>query len=170
MQRINERGQGMTEYKLCGSQRADVRRDQIHERRPISQNERGQSLAEFALCLPILLFILLGLLQLASLGASWFSLRHAARSAARAYALHRDQGPEAAREQALENAEEALLRSLPRPAITLEVEEGIMLQPNGPELFRITLRGSQPAFLPFNRHFQTVATALISREGPRDPS
>lgn len=54
------------------------------------RNENGQSMVEFALVLPILLFILLGIMEGGRMFGGYLELQHAARDGARYAAIHTD--------------------------------------------------------------------------------
>ena len=118
----------------------------------------GQSLAEFILCLPLVLLMLFGLVQLGLLAAATCFSHYAAGCALRAYTVHYARDAEGALRRAGQAMQQALAWGPPLSGLRLSIEEerpeqgalaGAKYQGDGPLLFTATLSAELPFILPF---------------------
>src|SRR5260221_4470867 len=118
-------------------------------------NQEGQSLAEFVLCLPALLTLIFGMLQLAVLGVVLAFCHYAASCALRSYTVFYPQGHSLAIQKAGQAMELAMAWCEPLPDLELEISpesphEGALSKLSyngkGPLLFNARLIAHVPLF------------------------
>jgi hypothetical protein len=117
--------------------------------------QRGQSLAEFVLCLPVLVLMIFGLLQLAALGIVLAFSHYAVSCALRSYTVFYAQGHSVATQKAGQAMEAAMAWCLPLPDMDLVIssespKEGALAKVRyngkGPLLFNAKFTAHVPLF------------------------
>lgn len=117
--------------------------------------QRGQSLAEFVLCLPVLVMLILGIMQLAVLGMVLLFSHYAASCALRSYTVFYSQDHNLAIQKAGQAMEEAIAWCRPSPDLELTIQaenpkDGALAKVRyhgkGPLLFNASLTARVPLF------------------------